>query len=50
LISARQARAQRIVRQHLAIRSDATLLAAGYSHEEIEAIRREASSTVLLWF
>ena len=50
LIAARQTRAQRIVRQHLAIRSDATLLAAGYSREVIEAIRREASSGALLWF
>jgi hypothetical protein len=50
LIAARQARAQQVVRQHLANRSDAILLAAGYSREEIEAIRREVSSGPLAWF
>jgi len=48
--AAQEARAQRIIRPHLARQSDETLRALGFSADEITKLRRVASAEPRLWY
>jgi hypothetical protein len=48
--AAQEARAQRMIRPHLARQSDETLRALGFSDGEVKEMRRIASSEPRLWY